>query len=120
MFGDHKDAAVVAPRRGNAYSKTTERHRSSTTNSYNKCIREIGPKFPDGITDMAIRAIDKHDQNSFEEKVSLGQVYADSFIPGGEKRVTGETFLHIKGTYSYKIFAHCKTIEMWIETKNYD
>lgn len=116
MFGDHKAEEVTKKRWGNGSMKSTDRFRSKTTNSYNKCIREISHNFPQGIEDIAIKAIDKHDQNNFEEKVELGNVYEDSILPSGEKRIVGKTYLCIKGTYQFKIFAHCKTVEMWIET----
>ena len=116
MFGDHKSAQVVEAKHGNGHKKVSDRHRSSTTNSYNKCIKELASKFPEGIADLAIKTIDKHDQNNFEEVLSLGNVYADSIIPGGQKTIIGSTTLHIKGEYKFKFFAHCKTVEMWIET----
>ena len=114
MFGDHKEEAVVKEKYGNADMKSTAQFRSSTTNSYNKCIKEISHNFPAGIEEKAIAAIDKHDQNSFEERLSIGKIYTDD--PNGKgKIVIGETVLVIKGEYKFKLFCHCKTITMWIE-----
>jgi hypothetical protein len=42
--------------------QNTEHYRSPTTNSYDKCIRELSSKFPPEIIEKAIMAIDKHDQ----------------------------------------------------------
>lgn len=110
MFGDHKSSSVTVEKT----ATNSDHYRSSTTNSYNKCIQELRSKFPDGIADMAIKAIDMHDQNSFHERVVLNEV--TKFNPDtGEKYVAGKNVLHIVGEYSFKWFAHCKTIEMWVE-----
>lgn len=113
MFGDHKNVSIVKEKN----DTNSNHYRSSTTNSYNKCIDELASNFPSEIRDIAKRAIDKHDQNSFDETVSLGEIYkynADT----GEKYCAGNSVLRIKGEYAFKWFAHCKTVEMWIELRN--
>ena len=110
MFGDYKSSEVTAQKT----NSNSEHYRSSTTNSFDKCIRELAPKFPEGVADIAIRAISKHDQNDFHETVILNEVTKFNEDTGG-KYVAGKNVLHIIGTYQFKWFAHCKTIEMWVE-----
>jgi hypothetical protein len=110
MFGDHKSAEVTVQK-----TDTNSNHyRSSTTNSYNKCIREIAHNFPPEIEAIAINAIDRYDQTSFDESVPIGDVTKFN-SDTGEKYIAGRNILRIKGTYEFKWFAHCKTIEMWLE-----
>jgi hypothetical protein len=110
MFGDHKSSEITVQKT----TTNSNHYRSSTTNSYNKCIREISHNFPAEIEQIAINAIDKHDQNNFDETVVLNDV--NKFNPDtGEKYLSGRNVLRIKGTYEFKWFAHCKTVEMWIE-----
>ena len=110
MFGDHKSSSVTVEKT----ATNSDHYRSSTTNSYNKCIQELSSKFPDGVATIALNAIDRHDQNSFHERVVLGEVM--KFNPDtGEKYVAGKNVLNIVGEYSFRWFAHCKTIEMWVE-----
>jgi hypothetical protein len=112
MFGDYKTTEVTVQKS----CTNTDHYRSSTTNSYDKCIRELASKFPDGVADLAIKAIERHDQNSFEETVVLNEI--TKFDENtGTKYVAGKNVLHIKGDYSFKWFAHCKTIEMWVEVE---
>lgn len=110
MFGDYKSSDITVQK-----TATNSNHfRSSTTNSYNKCINEIAHNFPADIKDIALKAIDAHDQNNFDDTVQLNDVY--KFNPdNGEKFLSGRNVLRIKGTYDFKWFAHCKTVEMWIE-----
>ena len=110
MFGDYKSSDVTVQK-----TATNSNHfQSSTTNSYNKCINEIAHNFPTDIKDIALKAIDAHDQNNFDDTVKLNDVY--KFNPdNGEKFLSGRNVLRIKGTYEFKWFAHCKTVEMWIE-----
>jgi len=110
MFGDYKSTSVTVTKT----ATNTDHYRSSTTNSYDKCIRELASKFPNGIADIAIGAIAHHDQNSFHEKVVLNEVTKFN-EETGEKYISGKNVLHIKGDYSFKWFAHCKTVEMWVE-----
>ena len=110
MLGDHKKSDIVVEKT----ATNSNHYRSSTTNSYNKCIKEISSNFPPEVEEIAIRAIDKHDQNNFDETVNLGELV--KFHPDtGERYVAGINVLRIKGTYEFKWFAHCKTVEMWIE-----
>jgi len=110
MFGDHKTSDITVQK-----SATNSNHyRSSTTNSYNKCIREISHNFPPEIENLAITAIDRYDQSNFDETVPLNEIYKFNENTG-EKYVAGRNVLRIKGTYEFKWFAHCKTVEMWIE-----
>ncbi len=73
-------------------------YRSPTTNSYNKCINALSCKFPADIISAAIKAVEKHDQNSFTETVTVNG-----------------TILHIKGIYKRRILAHLMTVEMSTE-----
>ena len=114
MFGDHKAVEVTVEKNTTGNVQNTEHYRSSTTNSYNKCINEIASKFPEGVADIAIRAVDKHDQNNFDESVELGDVYKFNESTG-EKYKAGKHVLRIVGKYEFKWFAHCKCVEMWIE-----
>lgn len=109
LLGDHKVATD--------FTETNyKKYRSSTTNSYNKCIKEIAHNFSPGIQDIAIKAIDRYDQNNFDETVELDKVYKFN-QDTGSKYLAGVNVLRIKGTYQFRIFAHCKTVEMWIEFK---
>ena len=114
MFGDHKNVEITAPKNTTGNIQNTEHYRSPTTNSYNKCIRELSSKFPPEIIEKAIMEIDKHDQNNFDESVDLGIVNkynADT----GLQYIAGKHILRIVGKYEFKWFAHCKSVEMWIE-----
>ena len=113
MFGDYKSTQVTVPKS----ATNTEHYRSSTTNSYDKCIRELGSKFPDGAVDIAIKAIEKHDQNNFHERVVLGEITKFNENTG-ERYVAGKNVLHIVGEYSFKWFAHCKCVELWVEIES--
>ena len=110
MFGDYKSSEITVQKT----NTNSEHYRSSTTNSYDKCIRELASKFPEGVADMAIKAISNHDQNDFHEKVVINEVVKFNENTGGQY-IAGKNVLHIVGTYQFKWFAHCKTIEMWIE-----
>ena len=66
---------------------------------------------------MAINAIDRYDQSNFDETVPLNELYKFNEHTG-EKYVAGRNVLRIKGIYEFKWFAHCKTVEMWIELQN--
>ena len=114
MFGDHKSVEITVPKKTTGDIQNTEHYRSSTTNSYNKCIQELSSKFPAEIIEKAIIAIEKHDQNNFDESVDLGSVnkYNEDT---GEQYIAGKHILRIVGKYEFKWFAHCKCIEMWIE-----
>jgi hypothetical protein len=113
MFGDHKSSEITVQKSAN----NSNHYRSSTTNSYNKCIREIAHNFPPEIEQMAINAIDRYDQSNFDETVPLNELYKFNEHTG-EKYVAGRNVLRIKGTYEFKWFAHCKIVEMWIELQN--
>lgn len=95
MFGDYKKSEITVSRS----TTSTDHFRSSTSNSYNKCIQELSSKFPSEIIEKALLSIDKHDQNDFDEYIDL----------------TDGRILRIVGQYEFKWFAHCKSIEMWIE-----
>jgi hypothetical protein len=114
MFGDHKSVEVTVEKNTKGDVQNTEHYRSSTTNSYNKCIRELAPKFPSEIEQLAINAVDKHDQNNFDETVELSDVYKFNENTG-QKYKAGKHVLRIVGKYEFKWFAHCKCVEMWIE-----
>ena len=75
IFEDHKSVEVTVEKNTKGDVQNTEHYRSSTTNSYNKCIHELAPKFPPEIEQLAINAIDKHDQNNFDETVILSDNY---------------------------------------------
>ena len=110
MFGDYKSTEITTAKT----ATNTDHFRSSTTNSYDKCIRELASKFPEGVADKAVKAIEHHDQNSFHERIVLGEITKFN-EDTGEKYVAGKSVLHIVGEYSFKWFAHCKSIEMWVE-----
>lgn len=112
IFGSHKSIEKTT----NKTDNTTEHYRSSTTNSYNKCIRELTSKFTQEITEIAIKKIEPYDQCNFDEIVELNEVYKFK-EDTGERYLAGKNVLHIVGIYQYTLFAHCKTIEMWIEFK---
>ena len=110
MFGDHKGIKSVAPENISGDIQNTEHYRSSTTNSYNKCIYEFIDIFSPEIIELAIQVIEKHDKNNFTEFVDL------SIINNTDKQYTSEKhILRIVGKYEFKWFAHCKYIEMWID-----
>jgi hypothetical protein len=114
MFGDYKSIEVTVQKKTTGDIQNTEHYRSSTTNSYNKCIHELSSKFPSEIIEKAIVAIDKHDQNNFDESVDLGSV--NKFNEDtGTQYIAGKHILRIVGKYEFKWFAHCKSVEMWIE-----
>ena len=95
MFGDYKKSEITVSRS----LTSTDHFRSSTSNSYNKCIQELSSKFPSEIIEKALLSIIKHDQNDFDEYIDL----------------TDGRILRIVGQYEFKWFAHCKSVEMWIE-----
>jgi len=114
MFGDYKSIEETVPKKITGDIQNTEHYRSSTTNSYNKCIHELSSKFPPEIIEKAILAIDKHDQNNFDESINLGTVNKFNEDTGAQY-VAGKHVLRIVGKYEFKWFAHCKSVEMWIE-----
>ena len=114
MFGDHKGVEITVPKNTDGNIQNTDHYRSSTTNSYNKCIRELSNQFPSEIIDKAIKAIDRHDQNNFDESVDLGNVKKFN-EETGEQYLAGRNVLRIIGKYEFKWFAHCKSVEMWVE-----
>ena len=116
MFGDHKNVEVTVVKSTTGDIQNTDHYRSSTANSYNKCIRELADKFPAEIIDQAIKAIDRHDQNNFDESVDLGNVTKFN-EDTGEQYIAGKHVLRIVGKYEFKWFAHCKCVEMWIELR---
>ena len=73
-------------------------------------------KFPVGVIEIARRALDRHDQNDFNESIDLGEVYKFN-EDTGEQYLAGRNLLKMIGKYQFKFFAHCKTIEMWLEFK---
>jgi hypothetical protein len=115
MFGDYKNIDMTVPKKTKGAVQNTEHYRSSTTNSYNKCILELAGKFPDDdIIERALKAIEKHDQNNFDETVELGLVTKWN-EDTGDKYISGKQVLRIVGKYEFKWFAHCKSVEMWTE-----
>jgi hypothetical protein len=48
MFGDYKSTEITTAKT----VTNTDHFRSSTTNSYDKCIRELSSKFPEGVADQ--------------------------------------------------------------------
>jgi len=114
MFGDHKSVEIVQEKISSATGQSLEHYRSPTTNSYNKCLDSMRSNFPVEVYEIAKKVIIPHDQNNFNETVNLGTV--EKFNPDtGKKYVAGTHFLRMIGKYEFKWFAHCKTIEMWIE-----
>ena len=114
MFGDYKNMEITVEKNKTGDIQNTEHYRSSTSNSYNKCIQELSSKFPSEIIEKAIIAIDKHDQTNFDESVELGIVKKYN-QDTGKQYIEGKHILRIVGKYEFKWFAHCKYVEMWIE-----
>ena len=114
MVGDYKGIEVTMSKKTKGPIQNTEHYRSSTTNSYNKCIRELSGKFSSEVIEQAIKAIEKHDQNNFDETCDLGLVTKWN-EDTGDKYISGKAVLRIVGKYEFKWFAHCKSIEMWTE-----
>lgn len=116
IFGDYKNIEIIAPSNKYGIVQNTEHYRSSTNNSYNKCIFELSRKFnfKAETIEKTIEAINRHDQNNFDESVDLGNV--NKFNEDtGEQYSKCQKILRIVGKYEFKWFAHCKSIEMWIE-----
>lgn len=96
--------------------KTTEvtpmgAQRSGTTNSYNKCLEQLAPKFSAAIIAKAQTIIDKYDRASFDDKTYIEDVV--KYNPDtGTPYIAGRLVLKVKGSYEFKWFAHCKTIEI--------
>jgi hypothetical protein len=103
IVGDHKNAEKIGTH-----------FRSSTTNSYKKCILDLSPNFSQEIINMALTAIEKHDQNNFDESIKLNEIYKYD-EETGKRYVYGKKVLRIVGKYEFKWFAHCKVVEMWID-----
>lgn len=116
MFGDYKNMETTVPKNTTGEIQNTEHYRSSTTNSYNKCIAELSSKFPSEIIEKAIVAIIPHDQNNFDESIELGNVTKFN-EDTGKQYVMGRHVLRIVGKYEFKWFAHCKSVEMWVELR---
>ena len=114
MFGDSKSVEITIPKNTTGDIQNTEHYRSSTSNSYNKCINELSSKFPSEIIEKAIIAVERHDQNNFNESVDLGIVKKYN-TDNGEQYIAGKHILRIVGKYEFKWFAHCKCVEMCIE-----
>jgi hypothetical protein len=110
LFGVHKNIEVVAPENMTGDIQNTEHYRSSTTNSYNKCIYEFIDIFSPEIIELAIQVIEKHDKNNFTEFVDLGSINNTDKQYISEKHI-----LRIVGKYEFKWLSHCKSIEMWID-----
>ena len=114
MFGDHKSVKITAPENTYGDIQNTKHYRSSTTNSYNRCIYELADVFPLQTIELAIEAISKHDKNNFTEFVDLG--YINKFDENtGKPYIAGKYILRIIGKYEFKYLAHCKTVEMWVD-----
>jgi hypothetical protein len=89
-------------------------HKSPTTNSYGKCLDALEKNFTAAQITAARRAIDKHDQNSFEEHITIGSIQ-EKDEGSSRARTTHKKILVVKGTYQFALIAHLKTIEMWVE-----
>lgn len=113
LIGDHD--AVEQTQSKTATS--TAHFRSSTTNSYNKCLQELMPNFPKEVEPVASKLIDPFDQTNFEVNAKIEDVFKFDENTG-KRYLAGKKMLYIKGTYKFKIFAHCKTLEMWIQTNS--
>jgi hypothetical protein len=89
--------------------------RSSTTNSYSKCLNEIKSNFTDEQYRAIAAAIDKYDRDSFEEKILYSTLYEED--TAGNRKPYGRKFMYIKGDYTFAIFAHLKTLEIGIRAE---
>lgn len=114
LFGDYKTIEVTAQQTVDGNIHSLEHYRSPTYNSYGKCIDSLASKFPVEIKELARKTIEPHDQNDFDESVDLGDVYKYN-EDTGKKYLAGKNVLRLIGKYQFKIFAHCKTMEMWLE-----
>jgi hypothetical protein len=90
-------------------------YKSPTTNSYTKCIKALSDKFSETLIKKALELADPHDQNSFLEKACVGEIVSNIM---GVNSVSSKTYLYVRGTYKFALFAHLKTVEMWIENKS--
>lgn len=90
--------------------------RSSTTNSYTKCLNEIKSNFTDDQYKAIAAAIDKYDRDSFEEKILFSTLYEEDM--SGNRKQYGRKFMYIKGDYTFALFAHLKTLEIGIRAES--
>lgn len=91
------------------------KYKSPTTNSYTKCIKSMGD-LPRNFVDIVLKAADPFDKESFEVKANRTDIFEEIDNIRTKK---GERVITVKGTYQYVIFAHLKTIEVFIETIPY-
>lgn len=91
------------------------KYKSPTTNSYTKCIKSMGD-LPKNFVDIVLKAADPFDQESFEIKANRVDIFEEI---DGVRTKKGERVITVKGTYQYLIFAHLKTIEVFVETVPY-
>ena len=97
----------------------TDKYISTTTNSYTNCIKELEPYFSREIIVMALKMVERHDQNSFVEKARLPNINF-STTPEGIHQKIGKSTLILRGDYDFKLLCHCKTIQLWIEIEFID
>lgn len=83
-----------------------------TTNSYDKSFNSLKNKIDPKYHTAIQKIIDKYDQESFEEKIPLGDVQeVETDLNGHTTTHTiAKKYLVVKGTYEYKFIAHVKQI----------
>jgi hypothetical protein len=86
-------------------------HKSPTTNSYSKCLDALAGQLTQSVAQSAREMIDPHDQNSFHEKKIIGRVIEED---EGVSVCSKHKVLNVKGTYSFALVAHLKTLEIWV------
>ena len=116
------DGSFLSTALGGNTSKTVTKNdlglviRSSTTNSYTKCLNEIKSNFTDAQFKAIAEAIDKYDRDSFEEKILFSTLYEEDM--SGNRKQYGRKFMYIKGEYTFALFAHLKTLEVGIRAES--
>ena len=80
-------------------------YKSPTTCSFGKCVEALAETFGPALTRAAREMVMPHDQDSFTESRAVD-------TQEGSKRV-----LFVRGTYTWSIFSHLKTVEMWVEVE---
>src|SRR5271169_6025658 len=106
MLGNNTNTSSDVKNGSNVY-------KSPTLNSYTKCVEALSGSFTPEIIKIAMKMIEPHDQSSFMETKQIGRIYEED--SGGVPALKSNKILVVKGTYTWAVFAHLKTIEMWIE-----
>ena len=90
-------------------------YKSSTTNSYTKSIQSLKDQLPPEILSVAQKISDPHDKNSFIGSEEINDIFEEK-VPGQKVKI-GCKKVYCKGTYKYVLFAHLKTVEIWVKNE---